>query len=289
MYSDLCQRKAWVWEHLHLFPIIPRICCRMYVIHLVIQEITFVANSLPIRNFIEFVSHAVASYEVWKDGDLWCPSCCNILQWGLHSGRHWDSSRGLSLGCSGRCATLGLGHLFWGAQNLLVCSCNPFSLLVFRCCLGNCVLKSSPVCSVLPSLKPGPTFETVFLFALKRYSLPSRPAAKERWCQPIPHYFLLENQCPLLPRGLQRTFMVSKCYYFVIGLLVGERQIPLGLILCLSNIFHVHVCGTHVYRCVCTVRGSCECVYICIWGPELGIMGFSWLLSTLFTETEFLN
>lgn len=179
MYSDLCQRKAWVWEHLHLFPIIPRICCRMYVIHLVIQEITFVANSLPIRNFIEFVSHAVASYEVWKDGDLWCPSCCNILQWGLHSGRHWDSSRGLSQGCSGRCATLGLGHLFWGAQNLLVCSCNPFSLLVFRCCLGNCVLKSSSVCSVLPSLKPGPTFETVFLFALKRYSLPSRPAAKE--------------------------------------------------------------------------------------------------------------
>lgn len=39
-------------------------CCRMYVIHLVIQEITFVANSLPIRNFIEFVYHAVASYEV---------------------------------------------------------------------------------------------------------------------------------------------------------------------------------------------------------------------------------
>lgn len=83
--------------------------------------------------------------------------------------------------------------------------------------------------------------------------------------------------------------MVSKCYYFVIGLLVGKRQIPLGLILCLSNIFHVHVCGTHVYRCVCTVRGSCECVYICIWGPEVGIMGFSWLLSTLFIETESLN
>lgn len=38
----------------------------MYIIHLVIQEITFVANSLPIRNFIEFVYHAVASYEVWK-------------------------------------------------------------------------------------------------------------------------------------------------------------------------------------------------------------------------------
>ena len=36
----------------------------MYVIHLVIQEITFVANSLPIRNFIEFVYHPVASYEV---------------------------------------------------------------------------------------------------------------------------------------------------------------------------------------------------------------------------------
>ena len=66
MYSDLCQRKTQVWEHLHLFSIIPHICCRMYVIHLVIQEITFVANSLPIRNFIEFVYHAVASYEVWK-------------------------------------------------------------------------------------------------------------------------------------------------------------------------------------------------------------------------------
>lgn len=89
-----------------------------------------------------------------------------------------------------------------------------------------------------------------------------------------PSYFLLENECTLLPRGLQRTFMVSKCYYFVTGLLVGERQIPLGLILCLSNIFHVQVCGTHVHRCVCTVRGTCDCVYICLWGPEVGIIGF---------------
>lgn len=170
---------------------------------------------------------------------------------------------------------------------MFTCSRNTFSLLVFTYCLGNCVLKSSSVRSMLPSLKPGPTFETVFLFALKRYN--PRPAAKERLCQPIPCYFLLENECTLLPRGLQRTFMMSKCYYFVTGLLVGERQIPLGLILCLSNIFYVHVCGTHVHRCVCTVRGTCDCVYICLWGPEVGIMGFSWLLSTLFIETESLN
>lgn len=83
--------------------------------------------------------------------------------------------------------------------------------------------------------------------------------------------------------------MVSKCYYFVTGLLVGERQIPLGLILCLSNTFHVHICGTRVYRCVCPVRGTCDCVYIYIWGPEVGIMGFFWSFSTLFFETEPLN
>lgn len=46
---------------------------------------------------------------------------------------------------------------------------------------------------------------------------------------------------------------------------------------------------TCVYRRVCTVRGICECVYICIQGPEVGVMGFSWLLSTLFIETESLN
>lgn len=137
MYSDLCQRKAWVWEHLHLFPIIPRICCRMYVIHLVIQEITFVANSLPIRNFIEFVSHAVASYEVWKDGDLWCPSCCNILQWGLHSGRHWDSSN--SVGFL-KAAVDGVPH--WGLGTYSgehrICSCAP--AIHFHCLCSDAVL-----------------------------------------------------------------------------------------------------------------------------------------------------
>lgn len=172
MYSDLCQRKTWVWEHLHLFSIIPRICCRMYVIHLVIQEITFVANSLPIRNFIEFVSHAVASYEVWKDGDLWCPSCCNILQWGLHSGRHWDSLDSLGfLIAAVEDGPLWIAHLFLGSTDL--CSCIPaihFHCWCSKAALGTMCWTVLLVCFMFHSLKPGPTFHTIFLFALRRYS-----------------------------------------------------------------------------------------------------------------------
>lgn len=196
MYSDLCQRKTWVWEHLHLFSIIPRICCRMYVIHLVIQEITFVANSLPIRNFIEFVSHAVASYEVWKDGDLWCPSCCTILQWGLRSGRHWHSLDSLGfLLATVEGVPLVTGHS-WGAQDFArILLQSIFTAGVQMLPWELCV--KLLVCFMLPSLKPGPTFQTIFLFGLRRYSSPE----KEKLYQTIPPYFLLENEYIILPRG----------------------------------------------------------------------------------------
>lgn len=114
-YSDLCQRKTWVWEHLHLFSIIPRICCRMYVIHLVIREITFVANSLPIRNFIEFVYHAVASYEVWKMVIFGVPAV--VTFWGLNSGMGWNSLEGLGfLRTAVWELTLWMGHYSRGIQ-----------------------------------------------------------------------------------------------------------------------------------------------------------------------------
>lgn len=89
-YSDLCQRKTQVWEHLHLFSI-PHICCRMHVYPSCYPEITFVANSLPI---VILLNLFIIQSFIWglKDGDSGVPAVvtfCSGLNSGPASGILW--------------------------------------------------------------------------------------------------------------------------------------------------------------------------------------------------------
>lgn len=176
VYSDLCQGQTRVWEHLHLFSIIPHICCRMYVIHLVIQEITFVANSLPIRNFIEFVYHAVASYEVWELVIFGVPAVVTFCMGpSFRPGMGWES-----LGCLGFLRTKSW-HCWWviiwgrgGTQNNALClhTLQTYVISDFSISFGTNVLNSPP-CGPFPvSFETCSNFQTVLMFGLRGHCPP---------------------------------------------------------------------------------------------------------------------
>lgn len=102
---------------------------------------------------------------------------------------------------------------------------------------------------MLSPLKHGPIFQTIFVFGLRRYHSP------EIKSDPVRSFCIiscLRMGTLSLPEKKRKTFVVCKHYYLVIGLFIGERQVPLALILYLSNIFHVYVCSVHMHRCVCT-------------------------------------
>lgn len=170
-YSDLCQRKTRVWEHLHLFSIIPHICCRMYVIHLVIREITFVANSLPIRNFIEFVYHAVASYEVWKMVIFGVPAAVGPEFW---DGPEFFGGFGLSQNCSLRAGVVD-GPLFPGnAVTLLTNSSDHFHFWLLNTAWGLMCWIALLVCPYTVSFETCPDLPTVFAFGLRGQCSPQK-------------------------------------------------------------------------------------------------------------------
>lgn len=137
---------------------------------------------------------------------------------------------------------------------------------------------------MLSPLKHGPVFQTIFVFGLRRYH------SKEIKSNPVRSFHsisYLRMGTLSLQEKKRTTFVVCKCHYLVTGLFIGKREVPLGLILYLSNIFHLQICGVHMDRYVeheCVCACECVCTHVCmctyIWRPEVGIRRFSLLLET---------